>query len=68
MAKNGKQRVRRGEPVAAESVGLLDEQIENLKQLFPEAVSEARVDFDKLRATLGESVDDSPERYSFTWA
>ena len=54
--------------MAAESVGLLDEQIENLKQLFPEAVSEARVDFDKLRATLGESVDDSPERYSFTWA
>jgi adenine-specific DNA-methyltransferase len=26
------------------------------------------VDFDKLRATLGEEIDSSPERYTFTWA
>lgn len=44
------------------------ERIENLKAIFPEAFTEGKVDFDKLRATLGDLVDDSPERYSFTWA
>jgi predicted nuclease of restriction endonuclease-like (RecB) superfamily len=29
---------------------------------------QGKVDFEKLRATLGEIVDERPERYSFTWA
>ena len=46
----------------------IDERIEQLKTLFPEVVSEGKVDFEKLRQSLGEIVDDRPERYSFTWA
>ena len=42
--------------------------LEELKRLFPEVFSEGRVDLDKMRAALGEIVDDRPERYSFTWA
>lgn len=42
--------------------------LDELRQLYPEAFSEGKVDFDKLRAALGDFVDDSPERYSFTWA
>jgi hypothetical protein len=38
------------------------------KQLIPEAFTEGRVDFARLQAALGEFVDDSPERYSFSWA
>ena len=55
-------------PVAKESPDLIAEQIELLRQIFPQAFTEGRVDFEKLRATLGEVVDDRPERYSFAWA
>ena len=45
------------------------EQIERLKQIFPECVSEGQVDFDLLRATLGEADALAGENaYSFTWA
>jgi hypothetical protein len=50
------------------SPDLVDERLEALRDLFPEAFAEGKVDFDKLRATLGEIVEDGPERYSFTWA
>lgn len=55
-------------PVERSSVNLVTEQIERLKEIFPEVVTEGKVDFEKLKATLGEVVDDRPERYSFTWA
>ncbi len=54
--------------VQRESLAIVPEQIEKLKELFPEAVSEGKVDFDKLRQTLGDEVEAGPERYSFTWA
>jgi adenine-specific DNA-methyltransferase len=53
--------------VERETPGIVPEQVEKLKELFPEAVSEGKVDFDKLKATLGEFADERPERYSFTW-
>jgi len=56
------------EPVQKETVNLAEEQLTRLKALFPEAFTEDKVDFDKLRATLGDLVDDGPERYTFTWA
>ncbi len=39
-----------------------------LKELFPESVTEGKLDIAKLRASLGDEVDDRPERYSFMWA
>lgn len=50
------------------SLDVLNEQIEKLRELFPEVVVEGKVDFERLRATLGNIVDDQPERYSLTWA
>ena len=45
------------------------EQIEELKKLFPECVKEGKVDFDLLRATLGDADALSDEdAYTFTWA
>lgn len=40
-----------------------------LKELFPEAVTEGTgdIDFDKLRELLGERINESKERYAFTW-
>ena len=43
------------------------ENIEALKGLFPECLTEGKVDFDVLRELLGGEIDDRPERYSFTW-
>jgi adenine-specific DNA-methyltransferase len=56
------------DPVTHTSADLLAEQIARLKAIFPEAFTEGKIDFDKLRATLGDSIDDRPQRYSFTWA
>ena len=41
--------------------------IGKLKQLFPEVFIEGKVDFEKLQQVLGEYVEDSNERYNFTW-
>lgn len=51
----------------SKSLDITDTNIEQLKQIFPEVFSEGKVDFDALKAALGEAVDDSDERYNFTW-
>jgi len=56
------------ETVETASPNILVEQTEQLKLIFPQAFSEGKVDFKKLRAALGDLVDTQPERYSFTWA
>ena len=56
------------ERVEKTSPDMSAERIETLRDVFPEAFSEGKVDFEKLRAALGDLVDESPERYSFTWA
>ena len=56
------------EPLTKEVPDLLGEQIEQLRQIFPHASSEDKVDFEKLRAALGDVVDERAERYSFSWA
>lgn len=46
------------QPVARESANIIDEQEQKLRQLFPEVFSEDKVDFAKLRTTLGDLVDE----------
>lgn len=41
--------------------------IEKLKQLFPSIVTDGKIDFEMLKALLGEEIDTSNEKYSFTW-
>ena len=41
--------------------------IRELKRLFPETVAQESVDFDTLRALLGDRVDDSAEKYGLYW-
>lgn len=42
------------------------QQIDKLAQLFPEAVTEGKIDWQKLQSTLGEAVD-LGERYGLGW-
>ena len=57
------------------SKDIVADNIDKLRELFPDAFTEGsdangprwKVDFDALRACLGEYVEDERERYSFTW-
>ena len=46
---------------------LAAENIEQLRQIFPDVFEEGKIDFDKLKQVLGKYVDDEKERYNFTW-
>lgn len=41
---------------------------EQLKELFPEVFSEGKIDWEKLKSTLGEDITFSNERYVLNWA
>lgn len=46
---------------------VVQDNIEKLKQLFPEVFTEEKIDFEKLQLTLGEHIETEKERYEFTW-
>ena len=62
------------DPVPKTTPDVVEDQIERLRRLFPECITEddegaVRVDFDRLRATLGETDALAGENaYTFTWA
>ena len=62
------KRQRRSEPVAATSPDLRASRIAQLQEIIPEAFREGKLAVDELRTTLGDFVDDRPERYTFSWA
>lgn len=55
------------EKMTGESLDLTQENIKRLKELFPEVLTEKKIDFYKLRLILGDEVETSPERYEFRW-
>ena len=46
---------------------ITDEQRHKLQDIFPEVFSEGKIDFEKLRDTLGDVVDRDNERYGLSW-
>jgi adenine-specific DNA-methyltransferase len=44
------------------------ENINRLKELFPEIVTEGKIDFDKLKLTLGEEIDLDKQKYGMIWS
>lgn len=50
------------------SLDIKKEQIQKLKSIFPEVVTEGKVDFEKLQATLGEDSLADRDSYKLTWA
>ena len=45
-----------------------NEKLKQLKQLLPEAFAESKLDWEKLKATLGEDITFADERYVLNWA
>ena len=54
--------------VGFDSLDLIKENVEKLKELFPEVFTEGKVDFEALREVLGDFIEKESERYSFTWS
>jgi len=52
----------------SQSKDLVQDNIHKLKELFPEIVTENKIDFNALQEVLGEEVEDGEEYYRFTWA
>lgn len=55
------------EKMTGKSLDLVAENIEQLKRLFPEAVTEGKIDFEVLKNLLGGEIEDRQEYYKFTW-
>ena len=49
------------------SMDIVQDNIEKLKEIFPEIFIEDKVDFEVLKQLLGEKIETDKERYSFTW-
>ncbi|MDO5852462.1 MAG: DNA methyltransferase, partial [Methanobacteriaceae archaeon] len=49
------------------SKDIFGDNISKLKELFPEIVTEDKINFEKLELLLGKEIDNSSERYNFTW-
>jgi adenine-specific DNA-methyltransferase len=50
------------------SMNICEEQKAKLKELFPEVFTEGgKIDFERLKLTLGEDVDTGKERYGMNW-
>ena len=50
-----------------ESKDMVQDNVSKLKEIFPEIVTEDKIDFDKLKLILGNNIDENPEKYNFTW-
>lgn len=55
------------EKMDGKTMDIVAENVGKLKELFPEAFTEGKVDFEALKEVLGTFVEDRDERYSFTW-
>jgi len=50
------------------SLNITEEKLNQLKEIIPEAFTEGKIDWEKLKATLGEYIEFKNERYVLNWA
>ncbi len=55
------------ERVDGYSLDIQKQNIEKIKEIFPEAVEEGKINFEVLKEFLGGGTDTSREKYQFTW-
>jgi adenine-specific DNA-methyltransferase len=58
--------IKKNDPLS-QSADIVSQNINQLLQLFPEVFKEGKIDWQELKATLGEHVDEENERFNFTW-
>lgn len=62
------QQKAKRESVVTTSGDVIESQIAKLRELFPEVFVEGKIDFDKLKVTLGAASESGPGRFHFSWA
>jgi adenine-specific DNA-methyltransferase len=62
------QRTVKREHVALTSGDVSEGQVARLRELFPDVFVEGKIDFDKLKITLGAAAESGPGRFHFSWA
>ncbi|PIV19208.1 MAG: site-specific DNA-methyltransferase, partial [Elusimicrobia bacterium CG03_land_8_20_14_0_80_50_18] len=50
------------------SLNITEAKLGNLKKIIPEAFSEGKIDWEKLKAALGDDIEFKNERYVLNWA
>lgn len=60
--------MRQENTMNGESLSSQAGKIEELRAILPEAFTEGKIDWEKLKATLGENINFSNERYVLNWA
>ncbi|MCF6148414.1 MAG: site-specific DNA-methyltransferase [Candidatus Kuenenia sp.] len=50
------------------SLNITEEKLNKLKEIIPEAFTENKIDWEKLKAALGENIEFKNERYVLNWA
>lgn len=53
--------------LSGQTPDLARENFDKLKALFPDIVSDGKIDGEKLKQLVGEYLDEAPERYNFSW-
>ena len=51
-----------------ESLNIQQDSLDKLRRLFPELFAEGQLDWEKLKATFGDDINFSNERYVLNWA
>ena len=61
--------MKKVQPKEGESANIVSENLERLKELFPEAFNEGGIDFDVLRQLLGDAkiLDEGKEKHGLNW-
>ena len=60
-------KIKKLNSVCSSSEDIVKENVKRIKEMFPEVLTEDKIDFEKLRILLGDSVENGGEKYSFTW-
>ena len=58
----------KNDKISKESKNLIVENAEQIKKMFPEVVSEGKINFERLKLILGQELDDKEDSYTFNWA
>lgn len=53
--------------VLTKSKNLIQENIQKLKKLFPQIITDDKIDFTVLKQLLGDEINDKEELYRFVW-
>lgn len=51
-----------------ESQNLIEQNFKYIEENFPQCITEGKIDFEKLKNSLGEFTQDKEERYTFSWS